>query len=157
MEGTHGSLFMKAFWGFLFSLILWAMPGWAALGEPEVSVNTDQRYTRSQHLLQTFETYRVHQLTTANGSTIREHVSPQGLVFGVSWEGPFMPDMRLLLGTYAGDLSSAPQAQTQIRYLRGLIVNTGNFVFVNSGHLRFSKGRAYVPSLIPGNVGGACQ
>ena len=143
---------MKTTFSVLLILILGSVPAWATLGQYESSVTTDQQHMRSQDRVQSFQAYKVHELTTANGATVREYVSPQGLVFGVSWQGPFMPDMQQLLGAYAANLQAAPPAQTQVRRRRGLIVNTKDFVFVSGGHMRSWKGRAYVPGLVPSNV-----
>lgn len=143
---------MKTTFGVLLMLILGSVPAWATLGQYESSVSTDQQHMRSQDRVQTFQAYKVHELTAANGATIREYVSPQGLVFGVTWQGSVMPDMQQLLGAYVTNLQAAPQAQTQVRHLRGLIVKTKDFVYVSGGHMRFWKGRAYVPSLVPSNV-----
>src|SRR5262249_22573807 len=42
--------------------------------------------------------FDVHQMQSANGTTVREYVSTTGQVFAVSWEGPWMPDLRQMLG-----------------------------------------------------------
>jgi hypothetical protein len=138
--------------GFLLMLTLATAPAWAVLGQYESSVSVDQKYLRSEDLVQSFQGYKVHQLTTTSGTIVREYISPQGLVFGVAWQAPFMPNMEQLLGSYAANLRTATQAQTQVRHLRGLIVRTDNFVFVSGGHMRFWRGNAYVPSLVPSNV-----
>lgn len=143
---------MKTTLRVLLILILGSTPAWAALGQYEGSVSADQQHMRSVDRVQAFQAYKVHQLTTENGTIVREFVSPKGLVFGIAWQAPFMPDMQQLLGAYVTNLQTATPAQTRIRHLRGLIVNTDDFVFVNAGHMRFWKGRAYVPSLVPSNV-----
>ena len=143
---------MKTTFGVLLMLILGSIPAWAALGQYESSVSADQQYLRSEDRVQVFQAYKVHELTTATGTIVREYVSPQGLVFGVSWQGRSKPDMHQLLGTYVTNLQTASPDQRQVRQRRGLIVKTNDFVFVSSGHLRFWKGSAYVPSLVPSNV-----
>jgi hypothetical protein len=136
----------------LLSLILGTIPGWAALGQPEASVSTDQLHMKSEDRVQTFQAYKVHQLTTANGPTVREYVSPQGLVFAITWQGRSTPDMNQLLGTYVNDLQTATAAQTRIQPRRGISVKTKDFVYSNFCRLRICTGSAYVPSLIPSNV-----
>jgi hypothetical protein len=143
---------MKTIFKILLMLMMGIVPAWAALGEYEGSVSLDQQHIRAADNVQAFQGYRVHQLTTANGTMIREYVSSKGLVFGVTWQAPFMPDMQNLLGNYVTNLQTATPAQTQIHHLRGLIVKTDDFVFVSGGHMRFWKGRAFVPSLVPSNV-----
>jgi hypothetical protein len=107
---------------------------------------------KSEDHVQDVQAYKVHELTSANGTIIREYVSSKGLVFGVAWQAPFMPNMEQLLGSYVTNLQTASKSQTHVRHLRGLIVRTNDFVFVSGGHMRFWKGTAYVPSLVPSNV-----
>jgi len=133
-------------------LTLGTVPAWAVLGQYESSVGVDQKYLRSEDRVQNFQAYKVHQLTATSGTIVREYVSPKGLVFGVTWQGRFMPNMEQLLGSYATNLQTATKAQTQVRHLRGVTVKTSDFVFVNNGNMRFRKGSAYVPSLIPSNI-----
>jgi len=143
---------MKTTLRVLLILTLGSVPAWAALGQYEASVSADQQYMKSEDHVQVFQAYKVHTLTTPNGTTVREYVSPQGLVFGLSWTGRFMPDLHQLLGNYETNLQTATPAQTQIRHLRGLTVKTSDFVYTNFGVMRMWKGSAYVPSLVPSNV-----
>ena len=143
---------MKNVMAGMLMLVLGALPACAALGQYESSVSFDQQYTKSEDRVQEFQTYRVHELTNANGTIVREYVSPKGVVFGIAWQAPFVPNMEQLLGSYVTNLQTAAKSQTQVRHLRGLIVKMNDFVFVSGGHMRFWKGSAYVPSLVPGNV-----
>jgi hypothetical protein len=143
---------MRNILGVLLILTLGTVPAWAVLGQYESSVSVDQQYLGSMDRVQAFQGYKVHQLTTVNGTIVREYISPQGLVFGVAWQAPFMPNMQQLLGSYVTKLQTASRTQTQARHLRGLVVKTDDFVFVSGGHVRFWRGSAYVPSLVPSNV-----
>lgn len=143
---------MKNTLGVLIFLMLGSIPAWATLGQYESSVSLDQKQMRSQDRVRALQAYKVHELKVANGGVVREFISPKGLVFGVSWQGPFMPDLQQLLGTYAADLHTASQNQAMVRRMRGLIVKTTDFVFVSDGRMRLWRGRAYVPSLFPANV-----
>jgi len=143
---------MKNVVGVMLILVLGALPACAALGQYESSVSFDQEFMKSEDRVQAFQAYRVHELTSANGTIVREYVSPKGVVFGIAWQAPFMPNMEHFLGAYVTNLQTAAKSQTQVRHLRGLIVRTNDFVFVSGGHMRFWKGSAYVPSLVPSNV-----
>jgi hypothetical protein len=142
---------MRTFWGVLLILILAAAPGWATLGEAESSVGADRQFLRGQIRHEDHATYRLHEITDANGATVREYVSPAGKVFGVSWHGPYLPNMQQLLGTYFTHLQQYAQAQTS-RHGGPLIIEKDNFVLVSGGHMRSYHGRAYVPNLLPSNV-----
>jgi hypothetical protein len=143
---------MKITLGALLILILGAAPAWAVLGEYESSVSLDQQVLGGAHREEVRQGYKLHQITTADGTVVKEFVSPAGLVFGVTWQAPRMPNLQQLLGSKMTDLQTILQSQTR-RYSRGpLIVRTDKLVFVSSGHMRSFHGHAYVPSLVPGNV-----
>jgi hypothetical protein len=142
---------MRIFWGVLLILMLGTAPGWAALGEPESSVSADVQILRGQIRHEVHEGYRLHQITDASGSVVREYVSPAGKIFGVSWQGPFLPNMQQLLGSYFIYLQQYAQAQTG-RHGGPLIIQKDNFVFSSGGHMRWRQGHAYVPSLLPTNL-----
>ena len=143
---------MKAALTISLGLILAAIPAWATLGQPEASVTSDELQMKSEHRVQEFQNYKVHELTVANGMTVREYVSPQGSVFGVTWQGRSTPDMNQLLGTYVNNLQTATRAQTKIIPRRGMTVKTNDFVYSNFCRMRVCTGSAYVPSLMPSNL-----
>jgi hypothetical protein len=136
----------------LLMLVLANGPAWASLGQSEASVTSDKLQMKSEDRVQDLQSYKVHELTIATGPTVREYVSPGGVVFGVTWQGRAVPDMNQLLGTYVTNLQTATPAQTKIRHLRGITVKSGDFVYSNLCQMRICKGSAYVPSLVPSNV-----
>ena len=94
----RGQSLRKATLSVLLILVLAQIPAWAVLGQTEASVTTDQQRMKTEDRVQTFASYKVHQLTTTNGPTVREYVSPQGVVFGVAWQGRFMPKRKSAAG-----------------------------------------------------------
>ena len=151
MEERHGWRSMRSFWGILLILIAGTVPAWAALGQPESSVSTDGQFLRGQIRDEAHEGYRLHLITDPDGTVVREYVSPAGIVFGISWQGPSVPNMRQLLGTYFTHLQQYAQAQTGRRG-GPLTIQKNGFVFTSGGHMRSYHGRAYVPNLLPPSV-----
>ena len=144
---------MKAALSASLGVILAAAPASATLGQSEASVTSDELQMKSEHRVQTLQNYKIHELTTADGaSTVREYVSQQGSVFGVTWHGRSTPDMNQLLGAYVNNLQTATADQTKIQPRRGISVKTKDFVYSNFCRLRMCSGSAYVPSLIPSNL-----
>ena len=143
---------LKAALSASLGVILAAAPALATLGQSEASVTSDELQMKSEHRVQEFQNYKVHELTVANGATVREYVSPQGSVFGVTWHGRSAPDMNQLLGAYVNNLQTATADQTKIQPRRGISVKTKDFVYSNFCRLRMCSGTAYVPSLIPSNL-----
>jgi hypothetical protein len=141
---------MKRTWWALLSVLLWTSPGWAVLGEFQNSVGADQKVMRGVVQSAMREGYSLHQIKGADGAVVREFVSPDGVVFGLSWQGPTMPNLAQLLGSYFPDFQ---QASGRKRRHRGpLVVRTDRVVIESGGHMRAFYGRAYVPSLMPKNL-----
>jgi hypothetical protein len=144
---------MKNLWSTLLMVLLGAAPGWAVLGEYASSIDLDQQILRLERRELARPGYRVHELTSPNGLVVREFVSPAGLVFGVTWQAPQMPNLQQVLGN--SNMTELQQALTsRTRHHTGgpLIVRTAKLVFVSGGHMRSFHGYAYVPSLVPANV-----
>jgi hypothetical protein len=141
---------MKIIAGVLVFLFLGSVPGWAVLGEYENSITTDQQRIHAQLRQISRQGYTVQQLSSTGGRTVREYVSPKGLVFGVAWQGPTMPNLQQLLGSYFGQVQQAARSRRQ----RGapLVVRTDNLVLVSGGHMRSFHGVAYAPNLLPAGV-----
>ncbi len=141
---------MKIFLSVFVVLLLASSSGWAVLGEYENSVATDQQRMHAQLRQVSGQGYSIKQLSSVNGKVVREYVSPKGMVFGISWQSPIMPDLRQLLGSYFTQFQQAAQSRRQ----RGgpLVIRTKDFVLVSGGHMRAFHGVAYVPSLVPANV-----
>jgi len=142
---------MKTMLGVLLTLVLGAVQAEAVLGEYESSVALDQKSVQGEDRVTTEAAYKLHQLTSPNGTVVSEYVSPEGKVFGVSWRGPFLPNLEQLLGSYITQVQQAAQSQPRRRG-GPLIVRANDFVFVSGGHQRAFHGSAYVPSLLPKNV-----
>ena len=126
-----------------------AFPTHAALGGPEASVEADRLQVQgTQRVLRT-GTYTVHEMQVPSGTVVREYVSPEGIVFGVAWQGPAMPDLRQILGGYFDryvDAASKRKARGPITIEQpGLVVHSG-------GHMRAFAGRAYIPEALPPGV-----
>jgi hypothetical protein len=143
---------MKTGLAVLLIPILGASPVWAVLGERESSVSLDQQVLGGAHREEARQGYQFHQITAADGTIVREFVSPVGLVFGVAWQAPRMPNLQQLLGFSMTEVQVAALSKTRRPGRGPLIVRTDKLVFVSGGHMRSFHGYAYVPSLVPANV-----
>jgi len=135
--------------GIILGLLLAAAPAWAALGGSEQSVQQDCQRLAGQSRRTAFQSYTLHEITTKSGHVIREYVSPGGTVFAVAWEGPTLPDLSILLGSY---LTAFQQASaSSVRRHGPLHVEAGSLVVDSGGRMRAFRGRAYVTDLMPSN------
>jgi hypothetical protein len=122
-------------------------PAAAALGEGVASVEGDR--ARLAGPLRTIELagYSLHQIEAATGTIVREFASPDGVVFGVAWDGPFLPNLRQLLG--ASFQTYAEAARSRRRGRGPLVFELPDLVFESAGHPRGFHGRAYLPQRLP--------
>lgn len=139
-------------WSMGLALIVLAAcgPAAATLGEDVSSVLADQAQLRAGLEVTSSAKFAVHKLQVPSGTRISEYVSPAGMVFALSWQGPEMPDLRQILGRYFPAYVEAVKHQgagggARTLQQRGLVVQSG-------GHMRAFFGRAYVPSMLPRGV-----
>ena len=123
----------------------------ATLGRDSSSVDADR--VRMQGALLRIvrsDTYVVHEMQSASGTTVREYVSPTGTVFAVAWQGPWQPDLRQVLGPYFDDYQRALEARAGTRRSRGsFTIELPDLTVQVTGHPRAFSGRAFVPRLMP--------
>jgi len=144
---------MRNLWSTLLIMLLGAAPGWAVLGQYASSIDVDQQILRGERRELVRQGYTVHELTSPNGLVVREFVSPAGLVFGVTWQAPQMPDLQQVVGDdNMTELQQALSSRPRRHSGAPLIVRTAKLVFVSGGHMQSFRGYAYVPSLVPANL-----
>ena len=130
------------------------LPALAALGGDVTSVQADQAQMKGSLITTEGATYTVHEIKAAAGTVVREYVSPAGAVFAVSWQGPSLPNMQQILGSYFQAFSTAAKAQRAARRGRGpLNIQQPGLVVESGGHMRAYSGRAYDPGKLPQGVG----
>ena len=138
---------MRARLAILSIALLGACPAWAVLGQGVASVASDQQRLKGQLRSAAAEGFSVHEITAADGTLVREYVSPAGEVFGVAWRGPAVPDLAELLGDYFPIFQEA--SRSDARRHRPLVVRTDRLVVEMGGHVRSFRGRAYLPERVP--------
>lgn len=134
-------------------LLLISAPAFGALGGSLGSVLDDQQHMDATLEVKDAGSYTIHAMRLPTGTIVREYVTPAGRVFGIAWEGPFLPNMPLLLGDYFAQYSSAAKAQRESHVgRRPLNIQEPGLVVQTAGHMRAYSGRAYDPSLLPEGV-----
>ena len=124
----------------------------ATLGESAASIRSDRKVLSAANRAETVHNdFTVQEIRTGS-TTVREYISPSGIVFGVAWNGMVRPDLTQLLGSYASEYHEALRGIPHNRGRSRLDVKTGRVVVQQWGHMRNLQGRAYVPSLVPAGV-----
>jgi hypothetical protein len=134
-------------------MLLAAAPGaQAALGADSGTVAADCVQLKGNLHTQQADGYQVHEIQAATGAVVREYVAG-GTVFGVAWQGPVIPDLHQLMGTYYQQYVQAARAQVlQRRGLGPISVQLPGLVVESGGHMRAFAGRAYLPGMLPQDV-----
>ena len=124
----------------------------ATLGEPAESVSSDRTALSAvRHAAPSGSGFTVQELKT-DANSVREYVSPSGIVFAIAWNGLSQPDLSVLLGSYAGEYRHALQQVRRTPGHRSLKVKANGVVVEKWGNIRNLQGRAYAPALIPPGV-----
>jgi hypothetical protein len=125
-------------------------PARAALGDKVASVELDRQQIHATTHVTPRAAYAVHELQGPGGDVVREYVSPAGVVFGISWVGKTLPNLRQLLGLNFDTFAGSTHRQ---RGGRGhLVVTEGNLVVESTGRMRSFRGHAYLSNAIPTGV-----
>jgi hypothetical protein len=125
----------------------------ASLGSNVASVESDRAQMKGATRIEQRPAYDVHEISTAEGTRVREFVSPAGNVFGVAWQGQFSPDMRQLLGAHFDEYEAGVKAlKSSYVGRRPLDLHLPGLVVQKNGHMRAYNGRAYIPEQVPAGV-----
>lgn len=119
----------------------------AALGAPFTSIAADQAQLRASIQVTARPAYAVHELSLPSGTAVREFVASSGLVFAIAWNGPSMPDLRQLLGSYFADYTSAAQSRHGGHH--HLSLTRSDLSIQSSGHMGAFSGRAVLLQGLP--------
>ena len=84
-----------------------------------------------------------------SGTTVHEYVDASGVVFAVSWSGPYPPDLKELLGSshfdamvaHANRMAGTGRTQLQLRQ--------PDLVVISGGHMGAFQGKAWLPARLP--------
>jgi len=137
----------------LLLVSLSCLPAMAALGGDLNSVQDDAIHMKATVKIQHKRAYAIHEIADKSKTVVREYVSPDGHVFGVAWQGPFLPSLSHVLGSYMQQYSAGvEQEHAKGPGRRPLMIHQPDFVLETSGHMRAYYGRAYVPDLLPEGV-----
>jgi len=147
-----GALSTRGAWILVVLLTLGApFHAFAALGDAPQSVAVDQERIKASLKIIQGDAFTIYEMTCPTGTVVREYVSSSnGRVVGVSWRGPFIPDLKQLLGSYFDQYVGAAKEQRDTHGVRRpLNIQEPELVVQTAGHMRAFSGRAYNPGALP--------
>src|SRR5512133_989663 len=97
--------------------------------------------------------YTLHEVQLETGTSVREYATPAGVVFAVSWQGPVLPDLSALLGTYFNTFKLETERVRAAGRRGGPVsIEHPDLVIQSGGRMRNFYGHAYAPALIPAGL-----
>ena len=126
----------------------------AALGAAPTDFGIAQAGLKARILAFATSNYSVNETTLESGTLVREYVNRNGVVFAVSWKGPFLPDLRALLGKHFDTLTSETAKKPKAGHSQVSIARP-DVVIVSRGHMRAYAGRAWMESEFPAGFAAA--
>ncbi|MGU7784534.1 DUF2844 domain-containing protein [Burkholderia sp. PU8-34] len=145
--------------------VLWSVHAHAELGGAPMSPPADDHAASVRALQRAMRsadgssanaaTYTVREITLGSGTVIREYTSAAGTVFGVAWQGPTMPDLASVFGSYFPQYTAGVEAAHQARGWRAPVsVDTSGLVIRTGGHMGAFSGEAWLPQALPAGFTG---
>ena len=127
----------------------------ATLGGDGASIEVDRLSMKVKHAARltpsSSGSYTVHETILSSGTLVRQYVSNAGVVFGVAWNGPFVPDLRQLLGSHFDTMVARQSGQRHAGH-KFVSQHNSDLVIESGGHPRSFVGRAYLPGAVPASV-----
>lgn len=124
----------------------------ASLGGDSASIEADRVHMQVDHAARQTPSsngnYTIHETTLPTGTIVRQYVSTAGVVFAVTWSGPFKPDLRQLMGPHFDTMIARQAGQVNAGH-RFVSQHEADLVVESGGHPRSFVGRAYLPSALP--------
>ena len=138
--------------GLLALSLLGARQARATLGEGADSIARDKKALSAvKRATTSFANYTVQEIAS-DATTVREFITPAGVVFAVAWNGLVHPDFSTLLGAYTDEYKSAKKQLPRQHGKKSSRVQSGRVVVETWGHMGNLQGRAYLPALVPEGV-----
>lgn len=136
----------------LASLLFQGLPqsARAALGGTADSVESDRVSMKALTRPVPAGALSKKELQLPSGTVVTEYLGSNGLVYAVTWHGPSLPNLHLILGNYAANYQAAARQSAVRRRLVRL--NTPDIVIESSGRMRAFTGRAWIPTMLPAGV-----
>lgn len=116
----------------------------AELGGTTASILAEQKQFNSQLTSTQQNGYSLYIQTLTSGTSFQEYVSPSGIVFAISWNGPTLPNIHAIFGNYYGNYLSASQQSR-----RSIYSSSDSLVIQSTGMMGAFQGFAFLPKEAP--------
>ena len=123
----------------------------AALGGDVASIAHDHETLRATDIVTSTVLYDLHEAQSPTGVRVREYADrASGKVFALTWQGPQLPDVNALLGSYASRYQAAAKEHHGSHH--ALSIDDADLKVSVLRLQRGWQGDAYLPDAIPQGV-----
>ncbi|MDR3412443.1 MAG: DUF2844 domain-containing protein [Formivibrio sp.] len=120
----------------------------AGLGSTPANLGQQVIATKENPMSTGSSSYTYLEKTLDSGTAVHEYVAADGAVFAVSWSGPYLPDLKEILGAHFDTMVA--QSGKQARAGRSpLFLQRDDVVIVSAGHMGAFEGKAWIPGKLP--------
>jgi hypothetical protein len=137
---------MKALVAALFAVSM--NVSWAGLGSTPANLGPRMLAAQNHSGSTGLATFTDVEKKLESGTVVHEYLDTQGIVFAVSWSGPFLPDLKEILGSHF-DTMVAHVAEARRRGRTPLVLKQSDLVIVSGGHMGAFEGHAWLPAQLP--------
>lgn len=114
------------------------------LGGDVTSIFSEQKKFNSQLSSTQQGEFIVYTQTLTSGIILQEYLSRNGTVFAVTWSGPALPNLQIVLGSYFKEyLAAIKESQ------RSISINTDSVIIQSSGMMGSFQGFGFLPKQAP--------
>ena len=147
-----GNVSMRGPWLLIgaVGLLLYSHAAPAVLGETAESISADHMRFKGVLKRSASGPLTTHEISLPDGSSIKEYVNADGVVFAVSWRSRLKPNLEALLGAQylaAGTTPTMPTGVAGSKMQHS--IRRPNLVVHQAGRMNAFGGLAYVPTLVP--------
>jgi len=121
---------------------------WGALGSKPAKLGPHVAAAKSTAASTGQAAYTETRKELDSGTTVHEYLGADGNVFAVSWSGPFLPDLKEILGEHF-DVMTAQQRNQRAGGRSPLHIKQSDVVIDSEGHMGAFQGRAWLPAKLP--------
>jgi hypothetical protein len=132
----------------LLAAAFFSCGSWAALGGPPAKLQAHAVKEASSRVSTATGSYTVMQKQLDSGTTVRQYLDGAGTVFAVSWSGPFLPDLKEILGVHF-DAMVAQASKRRNDQRSRLALRRPDVVIDSTGRMGAFEGRAWLPAKVP--------
>lgn len=122
---------------------------WAGLGSTPANLGPRVLAAQTHAGTTGLAAYTDSEKKLESGTVVHEYSDANGTVFAVSWSGPYLPDLKELLGTHFDTMvehaKKVPPASRRSKFK----LKRSDLVIVSGGHMGSFEGRAWLPAKLP--------